>query len=355
MESRLGNRLIGISAIVVTALVVVLWWWLKPAGDETGFISGNGRIEATELYVSAKAAGRVEDILVNEGDFVTQEQVIAHMDMRSVEAQLAQALAEVANAKSSEQSALALVAQRKADVAMAEAQRVQQRSELEVARKTSARSQALVKTHAISQQEADDNLARLRTAEATVNVAEAQIVAAEAAVTAAEAQVEQAAAAITAAEAGVSRLRTELDDGTLRAPRSGRVQYRIVQPGEVVASGGKVVSLVDITDVYMSFFLPETTAGRVALGSEVRIVLDAAPQLSIPAEISYVASVAQFTPKMVETQSERQKMVFHVKARIDPQLLQQYPEQVKTGLPGVAHVRLDANAPWPEALQVRLP
>jgi len=112
---------------------------------------------------------------------------------------------------------------------------------------------------------------------------------------------------------------------------------------------------VDIGDVYMTFFLPEMAAGRVALGSEVRIVLDAARQFVIPAQVSYVASVAQFTPKTVETQSERQKMVFRVKARIDPELLKKYPEQVKTGLPGMAHLRLDAQRNWPAELQVKLP
>ena len=172
---------------------------------------------------------------------------------------------------------------------------------------------------------------------------------------AAEAQVQQAEAAIGATEAVVARIATEIADGELRAPRSGRVQYRVVQPGEVVGGGGKVVSLVDVGDVYMTFFLPEMAAGRVALGTEVRIVLDAAQAFVIPARVSYVASVAQFTPKTVETQSERQKMVFRVKARIDPELLAKYPEQVKTGLPGIAHVRLDAERDWPAELQVRLP
>lgn len=348
MKRLSGTGVIWVSILLLAALAVGLWLWLKPATDENGFASGNGRVEATELYVSAKAAGRVADILVNEGDFVTEGQVIARMDMKSLEAQLAQAQAEVANALSTRESARALVAQRQADVAMAEAQLVQSRSEAEVARKTSARSQQLVKSHAIAQQEADDNLARLHVAEASIRVAQAQIVAAQAGVKAAQAQVAQADAAIRAAQAVVKRLQAELDDGVLRAPRAGRVQYRIVQPGEVVASGGKVVSLVDISDVYMSFFLPERAAGRVALGSEVRIILDAAPQWAIPAKISYVASVAQFTPKTVETASERQKLVFHVKARIDQNLLQQYPEQVKTGLPGVAHVKLDPDIPWPD-------
>ena len=261
----------------------------------------------------------------------------------------------MANAVSARETARALVAQRHADVAMAEAVLVQRRADLDVARSTAARSRALLADRATSAQKVEDDAARARSAEANISVAQAQIAAARAGVRAAEAQVQQAEAAIGATEAVVARIATEIADGELRAPRSGRVQYRVVQPGEVVAGGGKVVSLVDVGDVYMTFFLPEMAAGRVALGSEVRIVLDAAQAFVIPARVSYVASVAQFTPKTVETQSERQKMVFRVKARIDPALLAQYPEQVKTGLPGLAHLRLNPQREWPPELQPRLP
>ena len=116
-----------------------------------------------------------------------------------------------------------------------------------------------------------------------------------------------------------------------------------------------MLDLVDLSDVYMTFFLPETVAGRVALGSEVRIVLDAAQAFVIPARVSYVASVAQFTPKTVETQSERQKMVFKVRAQVSPELLQRYRQHVKTGLPGMAYVLVDPAQPWPARLEVALP
>ena len=238
---------------------------------------------------------------------------------------------------------------------MAEALLVQRKSELEVARRTRDRSQALLADRATSAQQADEDAARARNAEASVAVAQAQITAAKAAIGAAEAQVAQAQAGIDAAVAVVERLATELEDGVLRAPRSGRVQYRVVQPGEVVGGGGKVVSLVDIADVYMTFFLPEAAAGRLALGGEARIVLDAAPHIVIPAKVSYVASTAQFTPKTVETASERQKLMFRVKAQIDPALLQQHATLVKTGLPGVAWVRLDPGAEWPAHLAIKLP
>ena len=354
MKPEFRNRLAA-AGLVLAVVAVAAWQWLRPPVDDGSFVQGNGRIEATEVDVAAKTAGRVADILVNEGDFVQQGQVVARMDTRTLESQLAQAKAEVANARSARETALAQVAQRKADVVMAESVLVQRRTELDVARRTNARSQSLLKDHAISDQQADSDGARARNAEANVTVAQAQISAAKAALTATEAQVAQADAGIAAAEAVVARLQAELEDGTLRAPRGGRVQFRVVQPGEVVGGGGKVVSLIDIGDVYMTFFLPEIAAGRVALGSEARIVLDAAQHYVIPARVSYVASVAQFTPKTVETRSERQKMVFRVKARIDPELLAKYPEQVKTGLPGMAHVRLAADKDWPAALQVRLP
>ena len=344
-------------ALLAAALIAALLAWqkLRPTADDGSFVTGNGRIEAVEVDVAAKLAGRVAEILVNEGDFVKAGQVIARMDTRAIDAQLAQARAQVANARSARQTALALVAQRKADAVMAVAVLTQRHTELEVAKKTSARSKALLADRATSAQQADEDAARASNAAANVAVAEAQITASRAAIGAAESQVAQTEAGIDAANAAADRLKTELEDGVLKAPRGGRVQYRVVQPGEVVGGGGKVVSLLDIGDVYMTFFLPEMAAGRVALGSEVRIVLDAARQFVIPAQVSYVASVAQFTPKTVETQSERQKMVFRVKARIDPELLKKYPEQVKTGLPGMAHLRLDAQRNWPAELQVKLP
>jgi len=344
------------AVLAVLALAAFGMWWrfFRPKADEGSFVQGNGRIEATEIDVSAKGSGRVEDILVNEGDFVLQGDMVARMDTETVAAQLNQALAEVANAKSAKSTALATVAQREADVATAKAQLVQSQAELEVAKKTNARIQTLYKRGVASAQDADDNAARVRSAGATVTVARAKITASEAAVDAARAQVEQADAGIAAMEAVAARLKTELEEGILRAPRNGRVQYRIVQPGEVVGAGGKVLNVVDLNDVYMTFFLPETVAGRVALNSEVRIILDAAPNYVIPARVSFVASVAQFTPKTVETASERQKLMFRVKARIDEDLLKKHLKQVKTGLPGVAWLKLDPQAEWPASMALQV-
>ena len=104
----------------------------------------------------------------------------------------------------------------------------------------------------------------------------------------------------------------------------------------------------------MTFFVPSEVAGRIALDRHVRIVLEAAPDLVIPATVSFVASQAQFTPKTVETESERQKLMFRVKAQIDRELLVRHLQQVKTGLPGVAWVKVDPQAAWPARLAVNV-
>ena len=164
-----------------------------------------------------------------------------------------------------------------------------------------------------------------------------------------------AEANIGATQAKIDRLQADIKDCTLRAPCEGRVQFKVAQAGEVLAAGGKVLNMIDLNDVYMTFFLPTDWAGRVKLGAEVRLVLDAAPQFVIPAKVTFVADVAQFTPKTVETPEERQKLTFRIKAHIDPELLKKYVRDVKTGLPGVAYVQLDPQAPWPPYLEVKLP
>ena len=148
--------------------------------------------------------------------------------------------------------------------------------------------------------------------------------------------------------------RNQANEPPLKAPTAGRVEYRLVDPGAVMAAGGKVATLLDLSDVTMTIFLPTRLVGRVRLGADARIVLDAAPDYVVPAKVTFVSSEAQFTPKTVETASERQKLMFRVKARIAPELLQKHLEQVKTGLPGEAWIKLDPHSEWPAKLQTRV-
>ncbi|MGA9576530.1 MAG: HlyD family efflux transporter periplasmic adaptor subunit [Terrimicrobiaceae bacterium] len=224
-----------------------------------------------------------------------------------------------------------------------------------------AQKQRLVRTEQLvarlvkTPQDLDDDRAAERGGNAAVDAAKAQVAAAEAAIRAGKAKVLGETSTAEAAAATIARIKADLDDCTLTSPRDGRVQYRITEVGEVLGVGGKVLNVVDLADVYMTFFLPEKDAGHVDVGADARIILDAAPELVIPAKISYVASVAQFTPKTVETATERQKLTFRLKAQIDPELLRKHLTKVKTGLPGVAWAKRDPRAEWPAQLAVKLP
>lgn len=285
----------------------------------------NGRIEAQTVDVATRSGGRVLSVPVEEGSMVAADDVVATLDLNHMAAALEGAEARVRAALKQEQEAAAGVAQAQ--------------SSLDLAGKEYARSMRLVKEGAVSRSRNDQALNQKQLAES--------------ALLAAEQRLEAAKEAVEAARAEVQRQTDLLADRELKAPRTGRVLYKLAEPGEVVPAGGKVVTLLDLTNVYMTVFYPTSVAGKLRLGDEARIVVDAMPDIAIPAYVSYVSPEAQFTPRQVETRSEREKMTFRVKVRIPAPLLEKHLEAVKTGLPGVAYVRTEKDAPWPDFLTVR--
>jgi HlyD family secretion protein len=292
-----------------------------------GIVKTNGRIEATEVDIAAKYPGRLVKLTVDEGDEVTGGQVVGEISSPETEAQLRGAQAQVLKAKKALAEAVANIAQRKSD--------------LEFSRTDYDRAKALVERGNISQQVTDQRRTKFETSEA--------------ALVAANAQRDEAEEAIKSAEADVERLQSILTDLVLVSPRSGRVQYRLARAGEVVAAGQRVLTILDLKDVYMTIYLPADAAGQLQLGDEARTILDPIPQYVLPNTVSFVATDAQFTPKSVETAEERQKLMFRVKLQGDPAVLDKYHRAVKTGVRGLAFVRTDPKIPWPDELAVRLP
>lgn len=292
-----------------------------------GLAAANGRIEVERVDISAKLPGRVAEIYVREGDLVQKGAIIARLDTAEISAQLAAAKALV-------QRAIAAVGRAQAEVTIREA-------ELILAEVEMHRAAELAKRAAGTKAELDRRTAQY-------HVAVAQVQGANAAVT-------DAKAAVEVAEAQVTQIEAMLEDMVLRSPVKGRVEYRLIQAGEVVGSGGRLVTVLDLTEVFMTIFLPTSSAGRVALGSDARVVLDAAPNYVIPATVSFVAAEAQFTPKAVETSNEREKLMYRVKLTIDPRLLEIYRGYVKAGLTGNAFVKVSGGAVWPAHLASRLP
>jgi HlyD family secretion protein len=324
VPSNLRRRALILLAVLAAAIGGGIYW-SKHLGETlpTGIVSGNGRVEADEIDIATKFPGRVADLLADEGSTVTAGQVLARMDTRDLQASLQKSQAQV-------QQALRFLDEARANVAQQQTQLVLTQRELE-------RTQSLLKNGYATQELSDQR--------------RQQMEAATAGLIAANARVEQATHALRAAQHDVDLLQINIADNTLVAPRAGRVQYRIANVGEVLPAGGKVFTMLDLDSVYMDVYLPTADTGKAKIGDDARIVLDAYPNTPIPAKVSFIADQAQFTPKQVETKSERDKLMFRVRVRIDPERLHAHRDAVKIGVPGVTYVQLDRNVPWPERLR----
>jgi HlyD family secretion protein len=311
-------------AVVTAGAGGGLYWWvhLQPQLPP-GIAFGNGRIEALEIDIDTKFAGRISEILADAGDMVKAGQVVARMDTRDLAASLKKSQAAVlqatkaideANANVAQQQALTLLAQQELD-----------------------RANTLFAKGAQTKEVVDQRQQTLDAAGSGLKAAQDRVT--------------ESQHAMEAGTHDVELYEVNIADNTLVAPVDGRIQYRIANIGEVLPAGGKVFTTLDITYVYMDVYLPTDSAGKVKLGSDARIVLDANPQLAIPAKVSFVATQAQFTPKTVETQSERDTLMFRIRAKIDPERLRVRAEKVRSGLPGVTYLLLDPATAWPARLQ----
>ena len=342
--------------VLAAALCGAFWLYNVIANrkpyDTEKFVMGNGRIEATEVTISAKLAGRIEKIYVEEGQLVTNGQKLVEMQTDELRADLLKAKAALAQAVAAVKQAESTIAVKEAEVLTARESIAEKRSQLKGIENKERRFKSAA-AGAVPVTEIEDIETSILTHKAQLASAEASAKRAEAEVEAARSRLEAARADVEAQKAAVARIEVDIGDCTIVAKHDGRIQYRIAQLGEMVGSGAGILNLVDLTDVYMTLFIPEKLVGQIAQGAECRIVLDAAKDWPIRANISYVSSVAQFTPKTVETEVEREKLMFRVRARIPAENLRKYIEYARTGLPGVAYVRLDPNAEWPEFLQAR--
>jgi HlyD family secretion protein len=322
---RINRRLLaGLALLALAAAAGGGWWWTHRVPPlPAGIAFGNGRLEADPIDVATKFAGRIAELKVDEGDMVKAGQTLALMDTRDLQQSLEKAQAEVR-------------LQQKA-VSEAEANLEQIRSQALLAEQQMERTSTLLKQGWTSQEVFDQRRQQVDMMHAGERASAARI--------------NQLQNALQAAQHNVELLRVNIADNTLVAPRDGRIQYRIANVGEVLPAGGKVFTLLDVGYLYMDIYLPTAAAGRVRVGHDARIVVDAYPAQALRAKVTFVSPQAQFTPKMVETQTERDKMMFRVRVRIDPDQLQGVARQAPSGLPGVAYVRFDDKAEWPATLQ----
>ena len=317
---------LGLLAVAVAAFFGIRAWHARRSALPRGIAMGNGRIESRQVDVASRLPLRVREVLVAEGDIVRPGQVLARMDTSTLEAELAQAQENVAAAREQVAVARASVTRRQSEIALARTERV--------------RAERLVAERAGSQRELDVRTMAVRSTSAGLVEDRARI--------------EEATDQVRVAEARVAEVQTRIHDATLVSPVFGRVLYRLAEPGEVLGPGGKALTLVNLEDVYMDIFLPSNEAAAVRVGADARFTVDYAPNRVGVGRVSFISPEAQFTPRQVETRSERERLMFRVRIQVPRDVVAQYAERVKSGVRGVGYVRLNGSAAWPGWLQNNL-
>lgn len=330
MKYRLKHRQFILGAVVSALAVSTAWGtWsvLKTGPASQQMIQANGRLEVQRVEIATKFPGRVLAVPVREGDWVKEGDVIAQMDTTDLEAQLAGVQAARQRAAQAKMRAQGETQVQRVKASVAQ---------MEFDNALEMRKQVLISDAELKRRQAQRDGEQAGVSIATAAIGEAQ-------------------AAGEEAEAGIKRLRIAIADHTLRAPMAGRIEYRVVEPSSVIPAGGRVATLLDTSHAYMTVYLSTEVAGKLQVGDEARIVLDAAPDTPLAARVSFVAADAQFTPKHVETATEREKLTYRVKLALTDEVTRRYGHLIKAGLTGNGLVRVraaSASADWAQDLPV---
>jgi HlyD family secretion protein len=391
-HSRRGRRIAVV--VVLAGLVGVASWYVlfgRPAPPHDVVVL-SGRIEGDDSAIAAKTSGRVKEIRVREGDAVQAGQIIALLDDQQIRAREQQAEAAVAQAEAQvdltrrqiailreqlHQSELAVeqakadaegrVSEAEARLAAAEAQLAQAEATYEQAKWDREAFTKLRETGAVSAQEAKRAQTTEESQRAIVNANRRQVEAARGVLTAAQAslqnpairtsqvaavqaQILQQEAQIASVQADAGRARASLDEARANradleviAPFTGTVATRTAEPGEVVAAGTPIVTIVDLGQVYLRGFIPEGQIGRVKLGQPARVYLDSAPTTPIEAVVSRIDPQASFTPENTYFREDRVKQVVGVKLGLRGAV-----GYAKPGMPADGEILVEGTE-WPAA------
>jgi HlyD family secretion protein len=292
---------------------------MKSAEPE-GTLFVSGRIDGDTVDISSKRDGKIVELTVREGDTVEAGQVLARIVSAQDEAQV---IAQRANVTQDERkleeavsAAPARVSLAEANLASSKAEYVRQQAELQQAQLDAQRYPPLVATGAASQQTADQQITKLKSALASTDAAHKQVLAAEASLEQAKAQLQQVATAkanLAQSRAELDRFQANVNDLTIKAPIAGTILTRSAEPGRVVAAGQTFFTMVDLHKLYLRGFVPEGNVGKVKVGQQAEVYLDSNPNEAIPAEVIRIDPEVMFTPENTYFKSDRVKQVMGVK------------------------------------------
>jgi HlyD family secretion protein len=319
-------------AVVVLAAVGLLAWRFLVAGAEpSDGLFASGSVEATEALVGFQRAGRIESVPVREGDMVRSGQVLAQLDTTELQTRRRQALAQAAAARA--QLAQLESGARPEEVAQARAEAEGAASRTANALRELQRAQTLFDAGVISRQDYESTRTAAEVAESQRRQAQEQLNLVRKGPR--EEEIAAQRARLAHAEAAVAEIDAALDDATVRAPFDGVVTVQHREAGEVVSPGLPAITLRNHQDRWVRIYVPGNRIATVRLGTPAVITTDTYPRKEYRGTVSFIASEAEFTPKTVQTQEERVKLVYAVKVRVtdDPAF------DLKPGMP--ADVRLE--------------
>lgn len=272
-------------ALILYGLFVFASGCMGP-GTKSGFIEISGRLEGREYNVGTKVSGRVDEIYIKEGQVVEAGELLAVIYSKQ-----SAALYEAAEARLKEAKA-----------------------NFDLAKIEYDRYERLFKASAVAKMEFDYVENRFL----------------------------RAREAMTAAQKEVDKLGADIEDTKIVAPLAGTIVTKVVRKGEVVAAGTPIATIINMDDLYLKVFLTTELAGKVSLGDEARIYPDALPGKSFDAYVEFIGEKAEFTPKNVETKSQRAKLVFEIKLKV----VDNKERFLKPGMPCDSVIKIDRNVSW---------
>jgi HlyD family secretion protein len=280
------KKVIPILLLAIVLLAVLIYVQLTKNSNKEGVLSGSGTIEATEVEISSKLAGRIEVITKEEGDSVAKGELLAQLEHKELSAQLKVA---------------------EATIKMTGAQIAQARTNLKNLEDNLKRIEALYKSGSATQQQLEDIQTR---------------------VDGARDQVRSLEFSREQASAQKNYIQAQVDNAKIFAPISGRIIKKTAEEGETVFPGSPILTVADLSKLTLKIYLKETEVGLVKLGQAAKVKVDSYPDKEFDGSVSFISPVAEFTPKNIQTKDERVKLVFAVKITIpNPE------EKLKPGQP----------------------
>jgi HlyD family secretion protein len=299
---------------------------------DPSLIVASGHVEAEEVRVATKVAGRLEALAVAEGDRVSAGQELARLETTDLRLHLAQALAE--RDQASAELALRLAGAREEEIAEAAARAASGRAELEAAERDLERMQALLDRGSGTPKARDDARTRRDVDAARLAALEQTLARLRAGFRREEK--DAARGLLAAREARVAQLQQQLEDATIESPVGGVVTHKLAARGELLSAGAPICVVSDLAGAWLTIYVAEPDLGRVRLGGEAEVVTDAGQARK--GRLTFISPEAEFTPKNVQTRDERVKLVYRAKVGLD-----NADGLFKPGMPAEARLRAEGG------------